>query len=116
MRSDLMAPLAVAFAGKVQALGRVAIPKDVRGVLSIQEGDTVEVEIRKIVRADRGVILDKELLKVLDDIRIELGRLGIHFASRNQTKADIRKYGETLDKLAGLISEHQSSAGDEDVS
>jgi AbrB family looped-hinge helix DNA binding protein len=43
--------LGVTFTAKVQALGRVAIPKDLREVLSIMEGDLLEVEIRKITRS-----------------------------------------------------------------
>ena len=46
--------MGVTFTGKVQALGRVAIPKDLREVLSIKEGDLLEVEIRKITRSSLG--------------------------------------------------------------
>ena len=41
----------IAFTAKVQALGRVAIPKDVREVLSIEEGDLVSMRVRKIASA-----------------------------------------------------------------
>ena len=35
-------------------MGRVAIPKDLREVLSIKEGDLLEVEIRKITKSSIG--------------------------------------------------------------
>jgi AbrB family looped-hinge helix DNA binding protein len=36
------------FTGKVQALGRVAIPKDLREANGIKEGDLVVVNVRKV--------------------------------------------------------------------
>lgn len=55
-----MPRLGVTFTGKVQALGRVAIPKDLREVLSIKEGDLVEVEIRKITKSSLGRAVSME--------------------------------------------------------
>ena len=36
------------FTVRVQALGRVAIPKEIREALAIAEGDLVSVRIRKV--------------------------------------------------------------------
>ncbi len=46
--------MGITFTGKVQALGRLAIPKDLREVLAIEKGDLLEIEIRKITRSAIG--------------------------------------------------------------
>lgn len=38
----------ITFTVKVQALGRVAIPKEIREALKIKEGDLVTLRIRKV--------------------------------------------------------------------
>ena len=38
----------LAFTARVQALGRIAIPVDVRNALSIEEGDIVAVKIQRV--------------------------------------------------------------------
>lgn len=97
--------------GKVQALGRVVIPKDLRDVLSIFEGDLVEVNIVKVTRIEGPASLDDESVRTLEEIRIELGRLGIHFARREYSSADLRQYGKTVDKIADLVSKASSKRG-----
>jgi AbrB family looped-hinge helix DNA binding protein len=108
--------LGVIFSGKVQKLGRIAIPKDLRKALAIREGDSLEVEVRQVIRRNGVLLLDEKLTKELDDIRVELGRLGIHFASRNHTATDLRNYGITVDKLAELISATRNKSGLKHVS
>lgn len=39
------------FTGKVQALGRIAIPKDLREANGIEEGDLVVVTVKKVINA-----------------------------------------------------------------
>jgi AbrB family looped-hinge helix DNA binding protein len=43
----------LAFTARVQVLGRVAIPKDVREALLIEKGDLVSIRIRKLKRKKR---------------------------------------------------------------
>ena len=43
------ATLDISFTARVQAIGRLAIPKEIREQLSIREGDLVTVNIQKII-------------------------------------------------------------------
>jgi len=40
------------FIAKVISLGRITIPEEIREILSIQDGDIVEAEIRKIEKKE----------------------------------------------------------------
>ena len=54
MCDDYYLEMELPFTARVQALGRVAIPKEIREALMIVEGDLVSVRVRKVTSQKRA--------------------------------------------------------------